>query len=403
MVPDTSFRIGIPAQTLREISVRGPGNFQLDDGFPPDTPLLNSLALRSLSYLFDEKEKLFSERVTLSKDGYRRDSVSQKHTVIALLGLHRFAESGETLPFDTEAIQDVVFQDRSWVKSAEELGLLSWLAAMHLPDRLGAVLDEFSFERALTNYDDGRQGMTVGLSWFLAGIAHVALAQPARISELTDVAVDAYRLLQGNQSHDGIFGHAASARFPRGAVCSRFGTFYDQVSAIYALSTFAKAFQIEEPLESALACANSICALQGDLGQWWFLYDKRTGCVVSRYPVLSVHQDGMAPSALQALGEATGRSFQPAIQNGLSWITGANEIGADLRSQDRALIWDSIDFEKRIARYWDAALRFANISQQGPVDRLKIRYEARPDHFGWLLYAFGKSGLPNSRSFAAHA
>jgi hypothetical protein len=388
---------------LREISVRGRENLQVDESFPPDIPVLNSLALRSLSRLFDEKERLFSERVTLGKEGYRRDKVSQKHTVIALLGLHRFAESGKTQPFDTGAILDAVFHNRNWVKSIEELGLLAWLAAVCLPDQLGSVLDEFSFERALTNYDDGRQGRTVGLAWFLAGIAHAALAQPARVSELTDVAVDAYRLLQDNQSHDGIFGHAASARFPREAVCSRFGTCYDQFSAIYALSTFAKAFQIEEPIESALACANSICALQGDLGQWWSLYDKRTGCVVNRYPVLSMHQDGIAPSALLALGEATGRSFQPAILKGLSWITGANEIGRDLRSQDRALIWDSIGFEKRIARYWDAALSFANIARNGSVESLKIRYEARPDHFGWLLYAFGKFDLPKSRSFAAHA
>jgi hypothetical protein len=403
LTPDTPFGPGMPAQTLRQIGVSRPGNFQVDDGFSADVRLMNSLALRSLSWLFDEKEKLFPDRVTLVKDGYLRDRVSQKHTVIALLGLHRFAESGETLPFDTRAIQDAVFRDRSWVKSAEDLGLLTWLAAVRLPDRLGAVIDEFSFRTALTNYEDGRQGRTVGLAWFLAGIAHAALAQPARVSELTDVAVDVYRLLQGNQSRNGIFGHAASARFPTDAVCSRFGTFYDQVSAIYALSAFAKAFQIEEPLESALASANSICALQGDLGQWWFLYDKNTGCVVSRYPVLSVHQDGVAPSALMALGEATGRSFDPAILKGLSWITGANEMGVDLRSQDPASIWDSMDFEKRIARYWDAALSFVNISRQGRVDGLTIRHEARPDHFGWLLNAFGKFGLPNSRSFASHA
>jgi hypothetical protein len=391
------------AQTLGEMSVRGRGNSQVDDGFRPDAPMLNSLALRSLSWLFDEKEQLFSERVTLGKDGYRRGKVSRKQTVIALLGLHSFAKSGETQPFDAAAIRDVVFRDRSWVESAEELGLLTWLTAVCLPDRLEAVLDEFSFERALTNYDDGRQRRTAGLAWFLAGIAHAALGQPAKVAELTDVAVDAYRLLQDNQSHDGIFGHAASARFPREALYSRFGTFYDQISAIYALSTFAKAFQIEEPLESALACANSICAVQGDLGQWWFLYDKRTGRVVSRYPVLSVHQDGLAPCALLALGEATGRSFHQPILKGVSWITGANEIGVDLRSQDRAMIWDSIGFEKRIARYWDAALSFVNVSRHGQMESLRIRYQARPDHFGWLLCAFGEFGLPSGRSLAAHA
>jgi len=27
---------------------------------------------------------------------------------------------------------------------------------------------------------------------------------------------------------------------------------------------------------------------------------------------------------------------------------------------------------------------------------LRIHYEVRPDHFGWLLYAFGKMGLPKA-------
>lgn len=388
---------------LRETSVRRRESLQFGEGMPPEIPALNSLALRSLSRLFDEKARLFSERVTFGNAGYRRDKVSQKHTAIALLGLHRLAESGEAQPFDTGAILDAVFNNRSWVKSIEELGLLIWLAAECMPDQLGSVLDEFNFERVLTKYDDGRQGRTVGLAWFLAGIAHAALAQPARVSQLTDVAADVYRLLQDNQSHDGIFGNATSARFPREVLCSRFGTCYDQFSAIYALSTFARAFQVEEPIESALACANSICASQGDLGQWWSVYDKRTGYVVKRYPVISMHQDGIAPSALLALEKVTGRSFQQSILKGLSWITGANEIGVDLRSHDPALIWDSIGFEKRITKYWDAALSFVNIPRNGPLDGLKIRYEARPDHFGWLLYAFGNSDLPKTRSFAAHA
>ncbi|MFY9688571.1 MAG: hypothetical protein WA369_05215 [Candidatus Acidiferrales bacterium] len=400
MSPDTSFGIGTPA-ALRESSARR--NVRLDGCLPSDILTLNSLALRSLSWLFDEKEQLFCERVTLGKDGYRRGRVSRKHTVVALLGLHHFGKSGETSPFDTKAIENAVLQDRSWVKSAGELGLSTWLAAVGLSDQLDTILDEFSSDRALSSYADGRAVKTSGLAWLLAGIAHAALAQPARTSELTDVAVDIYRLLRDNQSQGGLFGHAASARSPRGVLWGRFGTFYDQISAIYALSIFAKAFQVEEPLESALACANSICALQGDLGQWWSLYDKRTGCVVNRYPVLSAYQDGIAPCALLALGEATGRSFHHAIRKGLSWITETNELGVDLRIEDRGLIWDSIDFDKRSARYWDAVLGFVNVSRHEQASKLKIRCEARPDHFGWLLYAFGEVGLPNGRSLAAHA
>jgi hypothetical protein len=181
---------------------------------------------------------------------------------------------------------------------------------------------------------------------------------------------------------------------------SRFGTFADQIFPVYALSMFARAFQIEEPLESALACANSICALQGQLGQWWFLYDKCTTRVVSRYPVLSVHQDGTAPCGLLAVEEVTGRSFHKAIAKGLSWIAGANELRNDprndLRDNAHGFIWDSIGPAGRMAKYLEAGLGFLMPSRETAVDRLRIQYDARPDHFGWLLYAFGKFGLPTA-------
>jgi hypothetical protein len=63
---------------------------------------------------------------------------------------------------------------------------------------------------------------------------------------------------------------------------------------------------------------------------------------------------------------------------------------------DRGLIWDSIGPRRQIAKYWEAALSFMSISHGPHVESLRMRYEARPDHFGWLLYAFGKFGLPDA-------
>lgn len=398
---DTSFGMESSAQTLRGIAVREPADVQTDRLTQPDIPSLNALALRSLVSLFDEKEQLFSERVMLSRGCYRRDETSRKQTIIALLGLHRLVESGGTQPFDIAAIRDAAFQDRSWISSAGDVGLLTWFTAACLPDRLRVVLDEINFEEVLQTFEDGRQAQTTGLAWFLAGLAHAALARPEMRSGLTDVAVDTYRLLQDNQSHAGIFGHSGSMRLPLGILCSRFGTFSDQISAIYSLSMFAKAFKIEEPLGSALACASTICQFQGDLGQWWFLYDKSACRVVKRYPVLSSHQDGTAPCALLALGEATGRRFHNAIAKGLSWITGGNELGSDLRKLDQVFIWDSIEPVGRLAKYREAVLDFLIPSREAGADGLGVRCQARPEHFGWLLCAFGNLGLPKAASKVA--
>jgi len=361
-----------------------------------EIPALNALALRSLVFLFNEKGGLFSRSATLGQDGFHQEEVSPKQTIIALLGLHRLEESGESLPFDVSSMRDVVLGDTSWVRTVGDLGLLTWFTAECEPDRLKNLFNQFDFDSALDNYSDARKGHTRALAWFLAGIAHARLSSPQTLPDLTDAAVNTYRLLQDNQSESGIFGQATLSGFPSQAFCNRFGTFGDQIHSVYALTIFSRAFQIEEPLASALSCGNAIRALQGELGQWWSLYDKRACRVVNRYPVLSLHQDGTAPVGLLALGEATGQSFHESIYKGLLWIRGANELGKDLRSPDRGLIWDSIGLRRRTTNYWDAALSFMNISRRPQPGALKIRYEARPDHFGWLLYAFGRFGLPKA-------
>jgi hypothetical protein len=367
---------------------------RIDQNLRQNIPALNSLAVRSLASLFDEKASLFSGRVSLTETGLRREKASEKLTAIALLGLKRLEASGATIPLDIVSIQDAVWKDRSWVKSIGDLGLLTWFTATCCPERLDDLFREYDFGRALRIYSDARAARTTGLAWFLTGIAHVRLACPNAAWDWTDVAVETYHLLEENQGEGGIFGQAAIRRFLPQAMFNRFGTFADQIHAIYALTTFARAFRIEEALEAALGCANSLRALQGEMGQWWFLYDKRGSRAVNRYPVLSAHQDGTAPLGLLAVGEATGQTFHESIYLGLSWIAGANELGDDLRDLDRQLIWDSIGSKSKLASYWETACSLANISPVPAVRNLRIRYEARPDHFGWLLYAFGKFGLP---------
>jgi hypothetical protein len=363
-------------------------------GSQMEIPVLNALALRSLVFLLNEREGLFSRSITLGQNGFHQGQVSRKQTIIALLGLHCLEGSGETLPFDVSTMRDVVLGDTSWVRTLGDLGLLTWFTAECEPDRLKNLFNQFDFDRALDNYSDAREGQSRALAWFLAGIAHARLSSPQTLPDLTDAAVNTYHLLEDNQSDSGIFGHATLSRFPSQPFCNRFGTFGDQIHSVYALTTFSRAFQIEEPLASALSCGNAIRSLQGELGEWWSLYDKRACRVVNRYPVLSLHQDGTAPVGLLALGEATGQSFHESIYKGLLWIRGTNELGKDLRSPDPGLIWDSIRLRRRTTDYWEAALSFMNISRRPQPGALKIRYEARPDHFGWLLYAFGRFGLP---------
>jgi len=368
-----------------------------------DLSALNVLAVRSLASLFDANERLFCRSATRTDVGFLRIKTSRRHTIIALLGLHRLAESGVAQPFDLASIRDVVLAETNWVRGVGDLGLLTWFTAEFAPERLRNLLSEFDFDRALETYVDGPQACTRGLAWFLAGIAHARLANPPTLPDLSDVALATYRLLQDSQGESGVFGHYTCPGFLRRTFCRRFGTFSDQIHSIYALTAFARAFQIEEPLASALGCANSMCALQGELGQWWFLYDKRKCRVASRYPVFSLHQDGTAPVGLLALGEATGQDFGEAIFRGLSWVTGMNELRNDLRSLERGSIWDCVVRKRRTLNYWETALSLVNVSAKPREEQLSIRYEIRPDHFGWLLYAFGRLGLPKLQSASVAA
>ena len=363
-----------------------------------DIPALKAIALRSLVSLLDKKANLFSRRAILSSDGLHREGPSEKRTIIALLGMHRLAATTGSLPFDFDSIRNSALRDTSWVKSIGDLGLLTWFTAESEPEKLEKLFEEFNFQNALEIYADGCQARTRGLAWFLAGIAHSRIACPANLPDLTDIAVDAYHLLAENQSACGIFGHAQASQHHRPPLCRRFGTFSDQIFPIYALTIFARAFEVEEPLASALACANSICNLQGEMGQWWFLYDKQSCLVVNRYPLFSVHQDGTAPLALFALEEATGQSFRDSIIRGLGWVTGGNELGENLQDLNRGWIWDAIECRGRATNYFEGALSLLKGHPAQGTEKVKLRYEARPDHFGWLLYALGRFGLKSQKT-----
>jgi hypothetical protein len=352
-----------------------------------EVSVLSTIATKALLALFDETEMLFSRRITLRGKGFRREPASPRRTVVALLGLHRFADSGQRQPFDLQSIETAVFKDKRWIKGIGDLGILIQFAAEYSPDRLISLADNFDFAKALEIFPDGREARTAALSRFLAGISHAKLSCPDSLPDLTDAAVDAYRLLEDNQGASGIFAHAGLGGFFQQPFSNRLGTIADQMHAIYALATFARAFEIDEPLADALNCANTTRALQGDRGQWWFLYDKRSSRVVNRYPVFSIYQNGMAPMALLALAEATGQNFDDAICSGLSWVAGANELGVDMRDRQHGIIWDSIEPSSRINNFCEHALNLVRHSGKSHIESLRIRFEARPDHFGWLLYA----------------
>ncbi len=366
----------------------------LSDAMNRDICELNRMSLQGLVPMFVAQKQIFCYRLVRTPQGMVSEGLSPRYTIMTLLGLRELERTGARTPFDADAICASFLRDTSWIQGAGDLGLLIWLVAVFSPDQLDALFQRYNLQTALDRYADVREARTMELAWFLAGLAHAGLAAPEKLSGLRNLADKTYQLLAKNQGPSRFFGHLSTSKSMTGFLRGRVGSFADQIYPIYAMSKFAVAYQLEAPAKAALDCANAICEAQGELGQWWWLYDSRSGRVSSKYPVYSVHQQGMAPMGLFAAEEATGRSFQEPIYKGLRWISGANELGEDMRDKSQGLIWRCIYPQQKYSKYTNILRSLVGLSSGTPAARdLKILYEDRPYELGWLLYAFGRFGV----------
>jgi hypothetical protein len=203
---------------------------------------------------------------------------------------------------------------------------------------------------------------------------------------LSEQAWATFEMLKANQGKKGVFGHQARTRTIHGFMRGRIGSFADQVYPIYAFSEFAKFVRKKEVVDRAHGCAQSMCEHQGPNGEWWWHYDAGTGRVVETYPVYSVHQHGMAPMALLAVGDLTGADFTRPIQKGLDWIRGHNDLNFDLRSESANLVWRNF-YLPQSTRYLRQIAGTGGRQSSTPVHKLNVNFECRPYELGWLLYA----------------
>ena len=357
---------------------------------------LVELAIRGLEAMYDEEKALFCYRLKQTRVANVKEGISQRYTVMTLLGLLRAEAAGYRSPIDISATVDALYRNTEWVDNIGDLGLLLWLSSVS-SRKLDSFYATFDLENAFRNYSDSRKRLTMELAWFLTGLTYASRAEQKRPPYLELLARQTYALLQSNQGKDGLFGHMAKWNSLAGVVRGHVGSFADQVYPIIALARFGEAFGVKEALQNSLQCANTICNLQGPLGQWWWHYDSTTGRVAGHYPVYSVHQHAMAPMALFAAQDACNADFREQIYKGLEWIGGANELQQSLEDKSASLVW-------RCIRPSQSASKLGKLSAlvgQETTGTLHILHECRPYELGWLLYAFAgresKAMQPTSR------
>jgi hypothetical protein len=349
---------------------------------------LIEISVSGLEYMYDSHSRLFCFRVR--KEGGRiiQEGTSVRYTIISLLGLFKLKRRNVQIPIEVDNVLDNVLRNVSSINSLGDIGLLLWLCSLERPDRIDTLelLADTASSRSISK--DEQYGKTTELSWYLAGLSHMALVFSKRKEHIEKRARQIYQLLLNNYGNQGIFGNRSQSSLS-GRIRGRIGCFADQVYPVYALCMYGKAFLDQQAIHTALDCGKAICRLQGPLGQWWWHYDSQTGQVLGRYPVFSVHQDGMAPMALFELNETTGCDVDTNIFEGLQWITGRNELGANMVDVSYPVIWRNISTSKA-NRYFEIAMHTMHAGSRSEVNasHLSLLYESRPYHLGWVLYAF---------------
>lgn len=324
----------------------------------------------------------------------RREGTSLRYAAVAALGLGRLdvADQRYALAGRTAAELAASVGARALEQSDPgAVALALWAAAegpgpgdAALLSRLGAVLAS------------GQPIATVDLAWMLT--AAVSAGSPGH-----SVAHEAASRLLCAQGAAGIFPHMsppdAQNRWRR-----HVGSFADQIYPVQALARLFEATGDLALLDAAEATARRLCELQGPDGQWWWHYDARTGEVVERYPVYSVHQHSMAPMALFDLADAGGTERTKEIVAGLRWLGIHPEVDEELVVDHPGIIWRKVGRREpaKAARKLSAVttsirpgLHVPGLDKLFPADR--VDHECRPYELGWLLYAW----LP-TREVARH-
>jgi hypothetical protein len=348
---------------------------------------LCDFSVKGLVPMFDRDKKVFCYRVRKTQDGIVPEGESFRYTIITLLGLKRYEQHLGSSPISILEVFNETLNRSASIEYAGDAGLLLWLTAMVAPERFGEVNSRLDITRTWKSYPDATRGMTTELSWLLTGLCYAMLKGDKALPGLTDTAAEVFNRIRENYGRKGIFKHQ-HGKTMAGALRGNIGCFADQIYPIYALTKFAETHRGSEALAMAGQCSETICELQGSYGQWWWHYDARTGKTAGRYPVFSVHQEGMAPMALFATAERTGANYEAPIYKGLEWILGKNELGIDMRDFACNTIWRSFYQKKwKQNRELLSAMIGNRVNEKAPAD-LEILYECRPYCFGWLLYAF---------------
>ena len=347
---------------------------------------LISVAIQGLISMYDHESHMFCARKVRVGTDIKNEGFSYWETLNALIGLNEAYQYDLNISFDVETVTRYHIDRAADLEDPKHLGAYLWLVARSMPETLIDVYEKIVLSHALDRFNDNREGRTIDLCFLLIGLSEIRLSDGEEPDYLDELAYMIRQLLFMCYGGFGVFRsvhHLKQA--PKKRV--KYGRFTDQVFAIYAFMRYAQAFDDPQSLDIALECANHLVKNQGELGQWWDLYEVEKGKVARKYPVYSMHQDALAPLALLGIGERTGQDFEEAVNYGIVWLSRNNEIDIPMISPSLQVIWEGIhDAKRKLYTHEPFSALTYRPSKEKPRT-LTAAFECRPSHLGWLLFA----------------
>jgi len=309
-------------------------------GDSPDVAGQRDILMRtcraSLERFYLPESGLFARSAIWDGAAWTRTEPSPGNTANVALALYQLRRHGMATPFDPDPMMWRLIVDHC--RGLDYTGIAFLLWADSIGDRrYGTVLWKTLLERLPASASQSMQ-----LGWTLSALCRYGPVA-TDTGAATRMAYELYRRIAANQSaKSGLF-YASGARE---GWCRRrkpVTTLSSQTYPIHALASYGRVFGVTDAIDRATRCATAICRRQGPQGQWWWRYDVESGTVVEPYPVYSVNQDTAVPMALGELQRARGgRRDDTAVNRGLGWLFGQNELGQSLVDEQAGVIWRAI-------------------------------------------------------------
>ena len=368
---------------------------------------LIEIGYSSLQKMLIPDKNLFCHKVEIDdKTGQLKQvGISLRYTAMTLIGLAKAKKSGllQEIPdswINLKSVMTSLVGEMESIHNYGDLGLFLYASCVTDDQWTGKILDKIRNSGEFCTKE--KIYYTMEHAWLLAGLSKYAEINglDSTIKTLSERILR--QILSVNYcSRSGLF-YASNPikrmNFITARRNNRVASFAEQIYPLWALSIYYQVTKEEKILEIANKLAKTITGLQGNNGEWWWIYYVPSGRVSEKYPVYSVHQEAMAPMGFYEYEKASGISYSVNIDKGIQWMARDSRL-IDTKN---GIIWRGIQRKNRTQKNYGFGMGFAGhldtyisawsggVSLNSVFDTLgsfELVHESRPYHPGWLLNA----------------